>query len=133
MTNIYDQHRAAFSNVSAYVVVKDGKGVATIAFKFPRDGAGRLYCYLHFIGVEMVRDYAGGGGYDKRSAAVTRAALKIKQDPLPNTVAGQQWAEVAHLAEAECLQKFKAALVNIGGKNWSDALRDAGYQVLQAV
>lgn len=47
MAKIYDQHRAAFSNVSAYVITLDGEKVATIAIKFPRDGAGRLYAYVH--------------------------------------------------------------------------------------
>lgn len=38
-TNIYDQHKAAFANVSAYTIMKGGERVATIAFKFPRGGA----------------------------------------------------------------------------------------------
>lgn len=67
--SIYDQHRAAFDSTSAYVIAKNGRRVGTIAFKFPRDGAGRLYCYLHVLGVEMVRDFAAGGGYDKKTAA----------------------------------------------------------------
>lgn len=37
--NIYEKHRAAFSRVSPYVIVRDGKQVGTIAFKFPKDGA----------------------------------------------------------------------------------------------
>ena len=78
MTNIYDLHTKAFSHVSAYVILKDGERVATIALKYPKDGAGRLYAYVHYIGLEMVRDYAGGYGYDKRSAAITRATAKIK-------------------------------------------------------
>lgn len=76
MSDIYDQHRAAFANVSAYVILRGGERVATIAFKFPRDGAGRLYAYVHWIGVPMVRGFAAGGGYDKRSAAVADAAQK---------------------------------------------------------
>lgn len=133
MSDIYKQHEAAFSNVSAYVIMKDGERVATIAFKFPRDGAGRLYAYVHFIGVPMVRAYAGGYGYDKRSAAVTYAAERITQPPLGEYVAGKQWAEIAHIAERERMDAFKAAFVGIGGKDWTDALRDAGFTVLQSV
>ena len=133
MTKIYDQHRATFNRVSAYVIMKDGERVATAAFKFPADGAGRLYCYLHFIGVPMVRAFAGGYGYDKRSAAVTYAAEKITQEPLGEHVAGLQWAEISHIAERERMEAFKASLADIGGKDWIDALRDAGYTVLQAV
>ena len=62
MSDIYEQHKAAFSNVSAFVIVKGGERVATIAFKFPRDGAGRLFAYVHWLGEEMIRGYASGGG-----------------------------------------------------------------------
>ena len=78
---IYDQHRAAFSNVSAYVVMHGGERVATVAIKYPRDGAGRLYAYVHWLGVPMVRGFAGGGGYDKRSAACASAARKLDLSP----------------------------------------------------
>src|SRR3546814_2190612 len=70
MTAIYDQHDKAFARVSAYVVTKDGAHVANVSIKFPADGAGRLYAYVHWIGLEMVRDHANGYGYDKRTAAV---------------------------------------------------------------
>lgn len=63
MTNtstVYQLHDKAFANVSAYVIAKDGERVATIAFKFPRDGAGRLYVYVHWFGLQMVRGWAGG-------------------------------------------------------------------------
>jgi hypothetical protein len=131
--DIYRQHEATFSNVSAFVIMREGERVATVALKFPKDGAGRLWVYVHFLGVPMVRDYAGGYGYDKRSHAVTHAAGKIKQIPLSGYTAGQDWAEKAHIAEKERLQHFIAALSDIGGKDWVDALRDAGYTVMQAV
>src|SRR5574343_355367 len=74
MQKIYEQYEKAFSNVSAYVILKDSEYVATVAFKYPNDGAGRLWCYLHVLGLSMVRAYAGGYGYDKASAAFTSAA-----------------------------------------------------------
>jgi hypothetical protein len=131
--DIYRQHEAAFGNVTAYVIMREGERVATVALKFPKDGAGRLWAYVHFLGVPMVRDYAGGYGYDKRSAAVTHATGKIKQEPLGEYTTGQDWAEKAHIAEKERLQHFTTALSDIGGKDWTDSLRDAGYTVLQAV
>ena len=76
MPDIYDQHKAAFPSVSAYVVLHNGERVATIAFKHPRDGSGRLYAYVHWLGVEMVRGFAGGYGYDKHSAACADAAQR---------------------------------------------------------
>lgn len=115
MTNIYDQHTAAFKNVSAYVILKDGERVATIAFKFPADGAGRLYAYVHWFGIPMVRGFANGYGYDKKSAAVEDAV-----DKLPEFGSG------GHL-------EFKKALSNIGGNSWENSLRDAGFTVFQAV
>lgn len=119
MSNIYDQHKAAFANVSAYCVVdKVGNRIASIAFKFPRDGAGRLYCYVHVYGGPMVRGFAGGYGYDKRSAAALEAIAKIKPD--------DYYPEDAHHVAA-----FKR-LVDCGS-DWERQLCDAGYTVLQAV
>lgn len=125
MTNIYDQHTAAFSRVSAYVIVKDGERVATIAFKFPQDGAGRLYAYVHYFGSEMVRGYAGGYGYDKQSAAVEDAIIKM----LPKPKSREELQEYM----IKDISKFTNCLCNIGGNSWDNALRDAGFIVLQAV
>lgn len=81
--NIYEQHKAAFPNVSAYVVLNSAKErVATVAFKYPRDGAGRLYCYLHVLGVAMVRGYASGCGYDKHGASIHVAARLLSAEGL---------------------------------------------------
>jgi hypothetical protein len=117
-TDIYKQHDAAFSAVSAYVIARDGARVATIAFKFPRDGAGRLYAYVHWYGVEMVRGYAAGGGYDKRSAACASAARKIKHP-----------AGAAPLF----LNHFVSELAKDDRYGWDRNLRDAGFEVWQAV
>jgi hypothetical protein len=112
--SIYDQHRAAFSNVSAFVVLKGDDKVATIAFKFPRDGAGRLYVYVHWIGDEMVRGFAGGWGYDKRSAACYSAMKRI-------AATGERAAFVKALRDGH------------DGAGWETCLRNAGFTVMQAV
>lgn len=135
MSKIYDQHENAFNNVSAFVVTKDGERVATIAFKFPKDGAGRLWCYFHLIGLEMARGYAGGYGYDKRSAAMCAAiesnklyqgeAIFSKIHPLTRLDNGE--------ALDNRLTELKQAFAKIGGKDWKDIFRDLGYEVLQAV
>jgi hypothetical protein len=117
MTKIYEQHESAFKNVSAFVILKDGERVATIAFKFPKDGAGRLYAYVHWLGLEMVRGHANGYGYDKKSAAVEDAMTALKK--LGNT-------------PNDCMV-FWSALRDIGGAAWDSALREAGFTVLQAV
>ncbi len=119
MSNIYDQHRAAFSNVSAFVVTdKDGERVASIAFKYPRDGIGRLYCYLHVFGVSMVRGFAAGCGYDKHSAAIHAAVRRVSDDAYPDAQA--------------TVKAFKAAIQD-GGHGWQRELEAAGFKVMQAV
>lgn len=117
---IYDQHAAAFRQVSAFVVLKDGEPVAKVALKFPADGAGRLYAYVHWLGCEMVRDFAGGYGYDKRTAAFEAAALKID-------------GTTAHEDDRRSLADFKTACQMDSGQHWSRALENAGFRVVQAV
>lgn len=119
MSTIYDAHDKAFSQVSAYTIAKDGERVATIAFKFPRDGAGRLQAFVHWLGVAMVRGYASGYGYDKQSAACSVAAKRV---PLKDCDGDTTDATV-----------FAAALSPDNGYSWDRRLRDAGFDVWQAV
>lgn len=114
-TKVYDQHKASFARVAAHVVLSDGKVVATVAFKYPADGAGNLLAYVHWIGKVMVRGRAGGGGYDKASAAVAHAVRKVK-DPVDNSYA-------AFLTECR----------KDGGQHWDDALRAVGFVVWQVL
>jgi hypothetical protein len=119
MSDIYDQHKAAFANVSAYVVVKDGELVARIAFKFPKDGAGRLFAYVHWLGQPMVRGFAAGGGYDKGSAACASAAAKM----LSRADAG----------DSQSYAEFRCEMLKDNGATWNDRLRNVGFTVLSAV
>ncbi len=126
MTTIYEQHDAAFKNVSAYVITdKTGERVATIAFKFPKDGAGRLTTYFHIIGIPMIKGTASGYGYDKRSAALDNAMEKpISLVDYHGDCAAMQ----------EEINRFRMAFeAGNAGSQWDTALRDAGYNVLQAV
>ncbi len=121
MSDIYAQHDAAFKNVSSYAIVKDGEMVAKISFKFPRAGAGRLYAYVHWVGVEMVRGQASGYGYDKRSAAVASAVSKLNLEVKPND------------AKRDDLFRFVGILETDSGEYWDRKLRDAGFDVWQTV
>lgn len=123
MSDIYAQHRKAFDQVAAYVIMKDGARVATVAFRYPHDGAGRLWAYVHWLGTEMVRGYASGGGYDKHSAAVASA------------IHGAMTRKHALMfAEPDSSQDaFRAAMGLDDGEYWYDRLRKAGFEVLQAV
>lgn len=124
MSAIYEMHDKAFANVSAYVIAKNGERVATIALKFPKDGAGRLNTYVHWLGTEMVRGSASGYGYDKRSAAVSNAAERLTFTKDPKTTP---------LAEQEAFAAFRAAIEIDGGEYWDTRLRAAGFDVWQAV
>jgi len=68
----------AFNQVSAFIVLdKDTKElVAKISLKCPKDGAGRLTCYMHIIGSEVQIGTASGYGYDKRTTAIISASEK---------------------------------------------------------
>ena len=132
MLNIYDQHKAAFSQVSAYTVIdKKGERIASIAFKFPRDGAGRLYAYLQVFGIPMVRGFAAGGGYDKKSAACADAGEKALRQL-------DSWKESDYLhfgKDAKSLKLIHKALSkgHSGGADWQRELESVGYRVYQAV
>lgn len=123
MTDIYEQHDKAFASVSAYVVLKDGNKVATIALKFPRDGAGRLYSYVHWIGSPMVRGFAVGYGYDKRSAAVSMAIrhMTVVKNTDPTSPAMDDQIT------------FMRSLAKDDGYYFYDKLIRDGFTVLQAV
>ncbi|HRP25357.1 hypothetical protein [Thauera sp.] len=127
---IYDQHDKAFSRVSAFVVAHEGKRVATIAFKFPADGAGRLYAYVHWLGEPMVRGFAGGFGYDKRSAACADAARKLKREDLARIAPLTHGASESELA---LWRAFRDTLIKDGGYHWDRNLETAGFAVWQAV
>ena len=134
MTDIYAQHDAHFARVSAYVILRNGERVATIAFKFPADGAGRLYAYVHWLGVPMVRGFAGGYGYDKRTAAVADA---VRKGEIPERVKAR--AAELHIAPTDGrpwhdhVAAFAAALERDDGNSWNRCLEDAGFTVLHAV
>jgi hypothetical protein len=115
--NIYDQHKAAFANVAAYVVLKDGERVATVAFKF----GNAVTAYVHWIGVQMTKGVAKGGGYDRMSASVAMAADKI----------ADRERETENQAVARI--GFIAAARKDGGATWIRSLEDAGFVVVLAV
>lgn len=139
MTNIYDQHKAAFAQVSAWVVLTpEGDRVASVAIKYPRDGAGRLYAYVHVFGMEMVRGHANGYGYDKGSAAVSAACARVSAgngldiEGLPEANR-QEYADLHAKTEAAALAWRILAPTLDRGDNWTRALEKAGFRVLQAV
>lgn len=94
-----------------------GLHAGRIVFRYPRDGAGRLYCYAQVWGAAMVRGWAGGYGYDKRSAAVESAVGRLDMEPDTKPAAPH-------------IKAWKAAMAGPGGERWSRRLEMAGYQVI---
>lgn len=128
MATIYDQHEKAFRRVSAFVIADQGRRVATVALHFPADGAGRLWAYVHWLSLPMVRGYAGGYGYDKRSAAVASAAGRLP-DPAGYAASKREPLGSEHTRYAQ----FQAACRADSGYSWDRELEKAGFQVWQAV
>lgn len=125
---IYEQHDKAFNAINAFVIAHDaGKGIerlATIAFK--RGATGNVKCFFHQLGYAMQSGNAGGGGYDKMSAAFYDAAGKNYKNVLnaPDTTDQDKDHALAIL---------EAAKAGNGSSHWHNALRDAGYHLLQAI
>lgn len=124
MAEIWDQHRAAFRGITAYVIVgpRGGK-IATIALKTSASG-DRVTAYLHVMGVEMVRAYAKGYGFDKHSAAIYSAAERLpdgdRLDPPRPEV-------------TEAVRAIKAAATAYEGSEWERRIREAGFAVFQVI
>lgn len=72
----WNKFDTVFAQVSSFVILdaESKNVVAKIALKYPKDGAGRLSCYMHIIGTEVQIGTASGYGYDKRTAAIISAA-----------------------------------------------------------
>jgi len=63
----------AAKSISAYIVLRDGKYIATIQFHF--GDTGRVQCDV-YAPYELVHQRAAGGyGYDKRTAAASGAII----------------------------------------------------------
>lgn len=126
MVEIYEQYDKAFQKVGAWAILdRDGEYVAKIAIKFPADGAGRLYAYVHWFGIRMERGYAGGYGYDKRSAAVADATRK----------AIKNYSGMVTEATAKDFRRatFFRVLMEDGGEYFYDKLRKADFTVIDVL
>ena len=131
--DIYDKHSAAFGKVAAYVIAKPTEPngpmerVATIAFKH----GNAVTAFVHFHGLEMQFGLAGGGGYDRASAACSTAAAKIRKLQRCENLDEDRLAYTR--AQAEGLDAFLDALDDRDGNHWDYRLRKAGFTVWQAV
>ncbi len=118
---VYKQFEAAFPQVSAYAVIRDGKPMAKVALKFAKSGLSTC-AYVHWIGLPMVRGVANGGGYDKASAACSIAMGKTR-DPL----------DIGKRDDVHLWDLFRSTLAKDDGQHWDNRLRAAGFDVFQVV
>jgi hypothetical protein len=102
------------ANVSGYIVLKGAEHVATVRFSYPRDGAGKL--------VAMVADWMLAKPEDVDFRHFTRWqygwANGYGYDKASAAVSGM---------------KIDGITLKDDGWSWDRQLRDAGYQVIQAI
>lgn len=131
--HVWDQYDTAFKQVTAFAVLFDDQTldfmtvpahVANIVIKHPRDGAGRVVAFVHWLGREVVRGSAGGGGYDKTSAALHEAGRKLASKPKSDSE-----------ARPEAMAALGALLVDAdNGQNWERTIGDAeGFTLLRVI
>ena len=81
MTTVYEQNEKHFALVRAYVIVNaKGEHVGLMNCKYPKDGMGKLYAYLHLFGSTMKVTTVSGCGYDKLGAALYKHSKTYTQD-----------------------------------------------------
>lgn len=81
MTTVYEKNQKHFKLVSAYVIVNDkGEQVGLMNAKYPTDGMGKLFVYLHLFGSTMQVASASGCGYDKMGTALYKLAKSYATD-----------------------------------------------------
>lgn len=102
----------AFSNVSAYIIIHNGAAIGRVAFKH----GVSVQCYAQVWGSDMQRGKAGGGGYDRSTAAVEQAFARMGGTD-------------ANAAAAEHVTAIKAAMAGTDGKRWTQRLEEAGYTI----
>lgn len=113
MSKVYDNLDKATKHISASVILKDGEVKGRIIVKYPKDGAGRLYVFIHEYGLECLQGMASGYGYDKTGAAISDAY--------------QQWEKGNSDIGAELYRAIEPVTYN---GEWQNVLRKAGYDVV---
>lgn len=122
-----EQFEDHFRKVRASLVMYGGKPVAKIIIKYPEDGAGRLYAYVHWFGVEMGRGWAGGFGYDKGTAACANATQALPAALSRDHHTGG--TPIHDKAEQAAYAVFREALSKDSVFDWDAALYKAGFEV----
>lgn len=119
MTQIYERFDAATRNITAQVLLFDGKPVGRIVIKH---GAAAT-AYVQIWGATMASARHTGYGYDKTSAAVMSAILALPDAPdKADSVASD-----AHRAAWLVADEWN------GGTRYTNALENAGFIVCNVI
>jgi hypothetical protein len=113
--DVYEKFDAAFRGISAYAILRDGKPVGRVAIKH----GGRCTVYLQAWGAPMVTAYAGGGGYDRATAAMEKAASLLACD------VDAAWPAVQAVKDA--------ILSGRDGYRWTSRLEAAGFTIANVI
>lgn len=119
MTDVYAQFDKAFGNVQAYGLLFGGDPVGRVVFKH---GAA-VTAFVHLTTTEMRKGRAGGGGYDRASAAFDAAAAKVDCPDGERTKSGAR----AHAALVRALRP------ELDGRTWSSRLEAEGFQIVNVI
>ena len=80
-TSVYEKNAKHFELVRAYAIVNaEGEHVGLLNCKYPKDGLGKLYVYLHLFSSTMKVTTVSGCGYDKLGAALYKLATTYAKD-----------------------------------------------------
>lgn len=115
MAKVYESLDKATKHISASVILKNGEVKGRIIVKYPKDGAGRLYVFIHEYGLECLQGMASGYGYDKTGAAISDAY--------------QQWAK-EYGDSGICAELYRVLEPVTYNGEWQNVLRKAGYEVV---
>ena len=121
MTTVYDKFDKHFAQTSAWVIVNEqGEQVGKMAAKYPKDGMGKLYLYLHLYGSGMVQVSVSGWGFDKLSVAIQNAGNVLVKRNVGN--------DKLNVQDLDFLQAL--CNVNHDFSNWN---KYGSYKFLQAI
>ena len=121
MTTVYAKFDKHFAQASAWVIVNEqGEQVGKMSAKYPKDGIGKLYLYLHLYGSEMVQVSVPGCGFDKLSVAIQKAGDNYVKKNIGN--------DKLNVHDLDFLQ----ALCNVN-HNFSDWNKYGTYKFFQAI
>ena len=120
-TALYSEASRALGGASAHIILEGTRIVAKITIKYSKSNL-RCTAYLWIAGGGISKGYAGGGGYDRQSAALAKAARAMPPCEYRGIVGYQ-----------ERYDAIIGALLNDNGERWHERLYKSGYSTIDAL